>query len=199
MIGEPPVVETDAVSVAAGESHSLYIRTDGTLMGMGFNFYGQLGVETTSSNQLTAVEIDTAVIAVSAGDFHSMYLIGGPTDPTIIGGTPVDGLEDWFLSDWFGYYSTAFAPWIFHAEHGFLYLDPISTNQSMFVYDDAMGAWWWTSETNYPFLYVFDPPADNGGTDVASEWVFYFEGSSGPRSFGVVTGDHAGEFLFFDP
>ncbi len=38
----------------------------------------------------------------------------------------------------------------------------------MYFYDDAMGAWWWTSRNVYPFIYVFDPPADNGGTDVES-------------------------------
>ena len=51
----------------------------------------------------------------------------------------------------------------------------------------------------YPFIYVYDPPADNAGSDIEAEWVFYFEGSSGPRVFGVVTGDSAGEFLFFGP
>jgi hypothetical protein len=121
-----------------------------------------------------------------------------PPDP-LLGGAPVDGLPGWFFSEWFGFYNTTGAPWLFHAQHSFIYRFPDSTSDSMFIYDDTMGVWWWTSETNYPFLYVFDPPADNGGTDIASEWVFYFEGSSGPRSFGVVTGDHAGEFLFFGP
>ena len=91
------------------------------------------------------------------------------------------------------------APWLFHADHGFLYRDPASTNESMFIYDDAIGAWWWTNETVYPFLFVFDPPADNGGTDIGSEWIFYFEDSKNPRSFGVVTGAMAGSFLFFNP
>ena len=62
-----------------------------------------------------------------------------------------------------------------------------------------MTAWWWTNESNYPFIYAFDPPADNAGTDIEAEWLWYFEGSSSPRSFSVVTGDHAGEFLFFGP
>jgi hypothetical protein len=119
-----------------------------------------------------------------------------PVDP-LIGGSPVEGLEDWFLSDWFGYYSTAIAPWIYHGLHGFLYHYPSSTNESMFVYDDAMRAWWWTNETVYPFLYVFDPPADNAQTDIEAEWLFYFDGSSAPRSFGVVTGPSAGSVLFF--
>jgi hypothetical protein len=69
----------------------------------------------------------------------------------------------------------------------------------MFVYDDAMGAWWLTSQTLYPFVYVFDPPADNAGTNIEAEWLWYFEETKTPRSFGVVTGPNAGSFLFFDP
>ena len=122
-----------------------------------------------------------------------------PAVDPLIGGTPIDGLVGWYLSDWFGAYNTTGAPWLFHAEHGFIYRDPSSTNESMFVYDNAMAAWWWTSESSYPFVYTFDPPADNAGTDVESEWLYYFEGSTGPRSFGVVTGPSEGLFLSFDP
>jgi hypothetical protein len=119
-------------------------------------------------------------------------------DP-LIGGAPVDDLPSWFYSGWFGFYNTALAPWIFHAEHGFLYRDPSSTNESMFVYDDGIRAWWWSNESAYPSLYVFNPPADLGGTQIGSEWLWYFEGANGPRWFSVLTGDSAGLFLSFDP
>jgi hypothetical protein len=117
----------------------------------------------------------------------------------LIGGTAVDGLPGWFLSDWFGYYNTDQAPWLFHGEHGFIYRFPGSTNDSMFAYDDAIGAWWWTSQGDYPYLYIFNPPADNGGTDIDSAWLYYFVGTKTPRSFGIVTGPSAGSFLYFDP
>jgi hypothetical protein len=126
------------------------------------------------------------------GDNHCGQL-GDP----LIGGSPVDGLDGWFLSDWFGYYSTELAPWLFHAEHGWIYRNPSSTNASMYFYDDEMGAWCWTSESNYPYLYAFGPHADEGGTDIKSEWLFYFEESKGPRVFGVMTGASAGGCLFF--
>ena len=66
----------------------------------------------------------------------------------------------------------------------------------MFAYDDAMGAWWYTNETIYPFLYAFDPPADNAGTDIESTWLWYYEDSKGPRTFVEMTG--AERLLFFD-
>lgn len=121
---------------------------------------------------------------------------GAGNDP-LIGGSPVGGNPGWFFSDWFGFYNTALAPWLFHGEHGFIYRFPGSTNASMYVFDDAMGAWWWTSSESsiYPFIYAFDPPVDNGGTDIGSEWIYYFEGTKGPRIFGLADGSG----LFFDP
>ncbi|RKX31542.1 MAG: hypothetical protein DRP71_13300 [Verrucomicrobia bacterium] len=125
-------------------------------------------------------------------------LEANPNDP-LIGGTPVEGLEGWFLSEWFGYYSTSFAPWLFHAEHGFIYRFPESTNVSTYFYDDTMGVWWWTNDTDYPSLFAFDPPADLGGTDVGNEWLWYFEGTSGPRWFSVLSGAYSGSFLSYNP
>jgi hypothetical protein len=137
-------------------------------------------------------------VAIAAGQSHGLALRNVPPDP-LIGGTPVDGLDGWFLSDWFGFYNTSLAPWIYHDEHGFIYRYPESTNESMFVFDDAMGAGWYTNESVYPYISAFNPPADNAGTDIEAEWLFYSEETNGPREFGVVTGDHVGEFLFFDP
>lgn len=124
---------------------------------------------------------------------------GRPTEEAPNGGIPVEGLEGWFFSEWFGYYATPLDPWLFHAEHGFIYRYPESTNASNYFYDDAMATWWWTRDTYYPSLYAFNPPADNSGTDIAAAWLWYFEGTKSPRSFGVMTGDSAGSFLFFDP
>jgi hypothetical protein len=122
-----------------------------------------------------------------------------PTAETPLGGIPVYDLEGWFFSEWFGFFAPILDPWLFHSEHGFLYQNPESRNGSTHFYDDAMGAWWWTSETIYPFIYAFDPPADYAGTDVESCWLYYFEESNTPRSFGVATGASAGQFLFFGP
>lgn len=117
----------------------------------------------------------------------------------LIGGIPIGGSEDWYRCDWWGDYNTDFSPWLFHAQHGFLYRYPESTNASLFVYDDSMNAWCWTSETDYPFIYAFSPPADNVGTEIGSNWLWYFKGSKDPRVFGVPTGDDAGSFLFYSP
>jgi hypothetical protein len=132
-------------------------------------------------------------------DDISYTIVPGAGNDPLIGGTPIDGLEDWFLSDWFGAYNTTQAPWLFHAQHGFVYRDPGSTNASTFFYDDAMVAWWYTDEAIYPFIYGFGTPADNAGTVAGDAWLWYFEQSKTPRTFGVVTGAEAGNFLFFNP
>ena len=117
-----------------------------------------------------------------------------------IGGTPVADLEGWFESGWFGFYAPiGDSGWIFHADHGFVYYFPDNTSGNVFVYDDAMTTWWWTNADTYPYLYLFDPPADNAGTDIDAQWVFYFDGTKSPRSFAIVTGPSVGGFLFFNP
>ena len=130
---------------------------------------------------------------------HRTRLTTGDLDP-LIGGLDLVGFENWFVSGWFGPYSTAFAPWLFHIDHGFIYRYPESTNESMYFYDNAMGAWWWTRSDIYTYIFAFDPPADNAGTDIDSAWLRYQKDTKNPRSFRVTTGDHAwATSLYFDP
>ena len=59
--------------VSAGCDHSLFIRNDGTLWGMGNNNFGELGLGDTSQ-RLSPVLIDSNVTQVSAGHDHTLYL-----------------------------------------------------------------------------------------------------------------------------
>ena len=63
-------------AVAAGEAHTLAIRSDGSLWAWGFNSNGQIGDGTTGTTRTSPVKIGTATnwIAVAAGDAHSMAL-----------------------------------------------------------------------------------------------------------------------------
>jgi alpha-tubulin suppressor-like RCC1 family protein len=73
----------NVVAIAAGGSHCLALKSDGTLRSWGWNAYGQLGNGTTtqstfgrkvySSINPVPVEV-TGVIAIAAGDRHSMAL-----------------------------------------------------------------------------------------------------------------------------
>ena len=73
------------VAVAAGSSHSVALCSDGTLAAWGYNFYGQLGNNsTTQSNvpvavNLTGVLTGKTVVAVAAGQYHSIALCSDGT------------------------------------------------------------------------------------------------------------------------
>jgi alpha-tubulin suppressor-like RCC1 family protein len=212
-IDRPVPVEIDSgvVSFAAGEEHNLYIKSDGVLMAVGWNGTGQLG-DGTTVDRVTPVAIDTDVYAVAAGAYHSLYLKRVVPDP-LLGGSPLSGLVGWYESDWFGYYNTTFAPWLFHADHGWLYLYPGSVHYGMLVYDHAMGAWW-TSRSpcypycpifpdppyypGYPIIYAYDPPPDLRGTDLGSGFLTYQLGSFHPREFVIGRGSGQ-DTVYFQP
>ncbi|MHB1127541.1 MAG: RCC1 domain-containing protein [Bacillota bacterium] len=66
---------TNVVSVAAGDSHSLALKSDGTVWALGYNSNGQLG-DTTTTNRPAPVQVSglTSIAAVAAGSAHSLAL-----------------------------------------------------------------------------------------------------------------------------
>ena len=61
--------------VAAGTNHSLALKSDGTVVAWGYNFFGQLGDRSrTDRRSPTWVGGLTSVVAVTAGDSHSLAL-----------------------------------------------------------------------------------------------------------------------------
>ncbi|MGH9004742.1 MAG: RCC1 domain-containing protein, partial [Acidimicrobiia bacterium] len=66
---------TSMVAVAAGASHTLGLRSDGTVWAWGYNGYGQLGRGSTPPGSTPApVSGLGGVIAIAAGTFHSLAL-----------------------------------------------------------------------------------------------------------------------------
>ncbi|WP_052573073.1 hypothetical protein [Haloferula sp. BvORR071] len=62
-------------AVAAGKSHSIAIKSDGSLWAWGYNFYGQLGVGSqTQANTPVPVGTDHDWVAIAAGDSHTLAL-----------------------------------------------------------------------------------------------------------------------------
>ncbi|MDR0334816.1 MAG: hypothetical protein LBH69_02890 [Methanomassiliicoccaceae archaeon] len=73
---------SDWMTVAAGDGHTVAIKTDGTLWAWGHNLYGQIGDGTTRSDRYTPVKIgtDTDWAMVSAGYGHTVAI---KTDGTL--------------------------------------------------------------------------------------------------------------------
>ena len=84
----------------------------------------------------------------------------------------VDVGGGWYWYDWFGYFSLDSRPWIYHMEHGWMYPFAASTD-SIYFWDSSMNAFWWTSQSTYPYLYRFSD----------GEWLWYLEGSVNPLWF----------------
>ncbi len=73
----PVMIDSDVVDVEPanhpGFNHTLYLKSDGTLMGMGSNTIGQLNAGNSISH-LTPIVVDTDVIQFSAGIGFSLYI-----------------------------------------------------------------------------------------------------------------------------
>jgi hypothetical protein len=94
----PVQVATGVASVGAGYSHSLFVKTDGTLWAMGDNAFGQLGDGTsTNRTQPTRVgAITLSVTAISPGPVTYQWKkdgmnIAGATSPTFTIASPREG------------------------------------------------------------------------------------------------------------
>ena len=69
------------ISANAGGRSSVFIKTDGTLWDMGFNYYGQLG-DGTNVNRSNQIPIVTGVVAIAEGYNYSLFI---KTDLTLWG------------------------------------------------------------------------------------------------------------------
>ena len=63
---------TNVVAIAAGDDHSLALKADGTVVGWGDNFYGEITIPAGLTN----------VVAIAAGGYHSLAL---KADGTVVG------------------------------------------------------------------------------------------------------------------
>ena len=68
------IVSNDVIAVAAGSSHSLFLKSDGSLWAMGWNSEGQLGDGTTSDARVPEQVVSNGVVAIAGGGYNSLFL-----------------------------------------------------------------------------------------------------------------------------
>jgi alpha-tubulin suppressor-like RCC1 family protein len=68
------IVASNVVAIAAGASHSLFLKSDGSLWAMGANNNGQLGDGTFNNTNRPEEIVTNNVVAIAAGNNHSLFL-----------------------------------------------------------------------------------------------------------------------------
>ena len=68
------IVASNVTVIAAGYHHSLFIKSDGSLWGMGVNQYGELGDGTFNTTNRPEQIVASNVTAIAAGDEDSLFL-----------------------------------------------------------------------------------------------------------------------------
>lgn len=62
------------MAIAAGGAHSLFLKSDGSLWGMGYGYWGQLGDEVGYQTNRPVEIVSSNVTAIAAGGSHSAFL-----------------------------------------------------------------------------------------------------------------------------
>jgi alpha-tubulin suppressor-like RCC1 family protein len=70
----PATLTVGASALSAGDSHSLFLKSDGSLWGMGLNLDGELGDPGLTNHTVPTEIVSNSVIAVTAGGFHTLFI-----------------------------------------------------------------------------------------------------------------------------
>ena len=62
------------VQVSVGNNHYLFLKQDGSVWAMGYNWYGQLGDGTTTDHSTPVQIFGSGISQVIAGDNHSLFV-----------------------------------------------------------------------------------------------------------------------------
>jgi alpha-tubulin suppressor-like RCC1 family protein len=68
------IVASGVTAIAAGGDHSLFLKSDGSLWGMGWNQYGELGDGTYNHTNRPEQIVAGGVTSIAAGNVHSLFL-----------------------------------------------------------------------------------------------------------------------------
>jgi len=103
---------------------------------------------------------------------YNVELVGTNYLPNFLWPEAETTTDGWQFVSWLGYLTDDYFPWIYHSDHGWLYVDAEDTSDLRF-WSESLG-WWFTSKDLYPTFYSYD----------LDEWLtFDSESSEVERSF----------------
>ena len=80
---------------------------------------------------------------------------------------------DWWVSEKLGVFNTSKAPWLWSADHDYLFLSSdITDSQPLWFYDTKL-EWFWTDMENYPWIW----------SNHQQTWLYYHSNTHNTRSF----------------
>ena len=161
-------------TISTGDAFALVVFTNNSISGNDVLIFseadwlvpsdGSLSSYSNDLTQLNDISVPSQTYSYAAvGSWHSGALDLG---------------DNWRYTDWLGYFNIDTDPWIYHNEHGWLYVFPSVTDvESVYFWDNSMQSVLWTSETIYPSMYRF---SDN-------TWIWYQRESNNPRWFNILS------------
>ena len=68
------IMRSNVTAVATGEHHTLVLKSDGSLWGMGNNSSGELGDGTVTDRHVPVPIVSSNVVAIAAGIYSSFFI-----------------------------------------------------------------------------------------------------------------------------
>jgi alpha-tubulin suppressor-like RCC1 family protein len=68
------IISNGVTAIAAGQNHFLFLKPNGSLWAVGYNYYGQLGDGTFNDTPTPEMIVASNVTAIAAGLYHSLFL-----------------------------------------------------------------------------------------------------------------------------
>ena len=88
-----------------------------------------------------------------------------------------DLVNGWKSSNWFGIFYDNQDGWIYHQDHGWLYVNGVDES-SLWIFDPTLG-WIFTGQSIYPFIFRHSP----------QNWLYFFKNEGGTRQFWDYSSD----------
>ncbi len=180
----PPVINTQPASqsVATGGSATFAVSAASAGTGnatLSYQWYkdgvaisGATGASYTVASAAAGDAGSYSVAVVSTGGLTTSAVatltVGtGTARPAFFSGEAALGNNIYYLAfpngNVFGYYSTAYYPYLYHFDAGFSYFVD-GGNASAYLYDFTSGSWWYTGAALWPYVYDFS----------LNSWLYYF-------------------------